>query len=350
MDASFRTDDDKLARAGTRSGFVAAVILFGIAKGVPADEMEGATGMSLQDLVDPDTRLPDSALGAAWRLLSARFSDRAIALELADAAPPTAFGTLAQALHYASTHREALEMVVRYHKVLSGGLQMELQPSDGALALVFAHSQDAVDEGVGSEAALALTTRMSRELLGLGDCLLRVEFEHPLRYPTPKAFEDWFRAPVQFEANRNAVVFDATALGRAPMPANPQMVRYIEAHLDLVCERLRQRIADAPLDSVRAAIASLARQSKFGAEDVANAVGMSVRTLQRHTSKHGASLRELIDEAREASASRLLADRRLSIDEVAFLVGYSDDRAFRRAFQRWTGTSPAAFRQELSGV
>ncbi|MBV1861952.1 MAG: AraC family transcriptional regulator ligand-binding domain-containing protein, partial [Nannocystaceae bacterium] len=311
MDASFRTDDDKLRRAGTRSGFVAAVVLFGIAKGVPTEEMEAAIGMTLKDLVDPDARLPDAVLGAAWRKLNERFADSAIALELADAAPPTAFGPLAQALHYASTHREALETVVRYHKVLSGGLQMELQVDDLEVAMVFAHSLDAVDAGLGSEAAVALATRMSRDLLGLDQSLVRIEFQHPARGRTAEAFAAWFGVPVRFEATRNAVVFGADGLGEPPIPPNPDMYRYIEAHLDLVCERLRQHIADAPLDRVRAAIAARARESKFGADDVAGEVGMSVRTLQRYTAKHGASLRELIDEAREASASRLLADRRL---------------------------------------
>ncbi|MGH1340774.1 MAG: AraC family transcriptional regulator ligand-binding domain-containing protein [Nannocystales bacterium] len=346
MDAPIRTDDDKLRRAGTRSGFVAAVVLFGLAKGVSQAQMREATGMGLEDLVDPDARVPDAVLGAAWNALGSQHPHRPIALDFADAAPPTVFGALAQAVHFAATHLDALHTIVRYHKVLSGGLQVRLEPGESTLAMVFAHSQDAFDAGLGSEAALGLAARMTQEILGLRGALSRVEFAHPLRYATAAPFERWFGAPVVFEAQRNAVVFDAASLGVAPPAPNADMARFIAAHLDLVCERLRSRVADAPLDRVREAIAQQARKSAFGADDIATAVGMSVRTLQRYTRKHGASLRDLIDEAREASASRLLADERLSIDEVAFLVGYSDDRAFRRAFQRWTGKSPAAFRQE----
>ena len=354
MDAPIRTTDDKLARAGTRSGFVAAVMLFGLAKGVPRDAMEAATGLGLADLVDPDRRLPDAVLGAAWTALAARFPDHPIALDFADAAPSSAFGTVAQAVQFAPTHLAALETVARYHKVLSGGLWLGLETAGDTVAMVFEHSQDTVDQGVGSEAALGIAARMSREVLGLEDAIARIEFAHPLRYASDAPFHAWFGVPVLFDAPRNAVVFHAQRLSAPPSPPDPDLSRYIAAHLDQVRDPLLAQIADAPLDRVRQAIAELARKSCFGADDVAQALGMSVRTLQRYTRKHGASLRDLLDEAREASARRLLADDRLSVDEVAFLVGYSDDRAFRRAFQRWTGQSPAQFRQrggsEVSGL
>ncbi|MEM6994378.1 MAG: AraC family transcriptional regulator ligand-binding domain-containing protein [Myxococcota bacterium] len=348
MDAPFRTDDAKLTRAGTRSGFATAVVLFGLAKGVPREEMERATGLRLADLVDADARVPDSVLGAAWRAIGARFADPMIALEMAAAAPAGALGPLAQAVEYSATRRDALETIVRYQKVLSGGLDVRLRDDGERVSMVFSHSQDLVDEGLGAEAALGLTARMGREVLGLDGAIERIEFAHPIREALPHdAYETWFGAPVRFAVGRNAVVFERAALLEPLQRPDAEMYGYISAHLDLVQAGLLERIADAPLDRVREAIAAQARRSRYGAEDVAQALGMSVRTLQRHTQKHGASLRALLDEAREASATKLLADPRLSIEEVAFVVGYSDDRAFRRAFQRWTGKSPAAFRKRL---
>ena len=78
---------------------------------------------------------------------------------------------------------------------------------------------------------------------------------------------------------------------------------------------------------------------------LARTLGVSLRGLQRLASEHGASVRALIEAAREAAARQLLGDAKRSIDEVAEMVGYADRRAFVRAFKRWTGQTPAASRR-----
>ncbi len=345
MDDDHGTEHVKLERAGTRTSVVSAVMLFGLSKGIPMAEMIAATGVSMESLVDPEGRLPDEALGSAWRLIGARFVGQPVALEMAAAAPMSVFGPLAQAARFSPTRRALLSLFSRYDKVLSGGLNMSIIDSDGTTALVLDHRLDAVDGGHGAEAALALGTRIGRDLLGIHEDVLRIEFAHTPSAPTA-AYEAWFGAPLRVDRGRNAVVFDTEALEKAPAQTNPQMYQFIEAHLALVEQRLLDRVRDEPLDQVRAHLAALAHRSDYSAESLARRMGMSVRTLQRFTAKHGTSLRSLIEEAREANARRLLSDARLSVDEVAFLLGYSDDRAFRRAFKRWTGMTPAGLRAQ----
>ena len=69
--------------------------------------------------------------------------------------------------------------------------------------------------------------------------------------------------------------------------------------------------------------------------------------LQRHVASHGTTLRTLLDETREEHGRQLLADPRLSVEEVAFVLGYADERSFRRAFKRMSGSTPAQFRRSL---
>ena len=69
---------------------------------------------------------------------------------------------------------------------------------------------------------------------------------------------------------------------------------------------------------------------------------------EEHQVPDGLSVRALIDQTREANARALLGDRSLSLDDVAFLLGYSNESALRRAFKRWTGETPSAFRRTLS--
>jgi AraC-like DNA-binding protein len=72
---------------------------------------------------------------------------------------------------------------------------------------------------------------------------------------------------------------------------------------------------------------------------------MSARTLQRRLSAAGLSYQELLDVVRRETAEKCMMDSSLSIGEVAYLVGYSEPAAFHRAFKRWTGITPQAFRE-----
>jgi AraC-like DNA-binding protein len=78
---------------------------------------------------------------------------------------------------------------------------------------------------------------------------------------------------------------------------------------------------------------------------VARRMGMSERTLQRRLAEHGATFQTVVTQARQDAAEALLRADAHSIVDVAFLTGFADQTAFTRAFKRWTGTTPAAYRQ-----
>ena len=77
---------------------------------------------------------------------------------------------------------------------------------------------------------------------------------------------------------------------------------------------------------------------------VAKALGVSARTLQRQLRDERTSFAAVLAQLRQELAPSLLRDGRLAVSEVAFLLGYEDPSAFRRAFRRWFGRSPRAFR------
>lgn len=80
------------------------------------------------------------------------------------------------------------------------------------------------------------------------------------------------------------------------------------------------------------------------AEDVADALALSARTLHRRLHAEGASLRELKEEARIELAKRALARGRAPIKRVAHATGFRNEKSFSRAFRRWTGETPSGFR------
>jgi len=100
-------------------------------------------------------------------------------------------------------------------------------------------------------------------------------------------------------------------------------------------------------ERVRGAVATLLadRARNPGVQRVADRLATSVRTLQRRLHASGVTYAEVLQEQRCAAARRLLTDRTQAIADVARTLGYSDPAHFTRAFQRWTGSSPSAFRR-----
>jgi len=328
-----------------RASFVAGTAMFARAQGVPMERIAEATGLRQEDLLDPEGWLPETIVPAIWRLLAKACPGRAISLEMAKVAPLSMFGPLAYSCRHAPNLRKLLENFVRYRIVMSDRLHMELEEAPDEVWMRVHHPMDAFDGGLAAEMGLALSTRFGRTYMNADERgLRRVELAHAPHGPKT-AYEEFFRVPVVFEQPSNALVFEPRSLEQTPKQADPNLFRFIQDHLDQVRARLTTDTKADPLSEIRDAITHNAERSEYGAEALARRVGMSLRKLQRIVADHDTSVRALLEEVREANAHQLLGDRRLSIEEVSFLLNYSDDRAFRRAFKRWTGTTPAQVRR-----
>lgn len=346
MHARERTLRDRPRRPGVRASVVASTVGVAIAHGVPMERIGDATGLTAADLADPEGWLPEAVLPPVWRLLAEACPGRAIAIEMAASAPMSFFGPLVHVCRHAADLRAVLRAFARYRFVLSDNLHIELAELPGEAQLRMHHPLDAAEAGRGAEMGFGVAVRLGREIMGEDPGLLRVELRHAAPGPA-RAYEDFFGAPVLFERPRNMLVIRPEALDRPTRHPDAELCRFIQRHLDEALARLRppERVEPEPLAQVREAVARNAERAEYGADALARSLGMSLRNLQRLVRAHGTHVRVLLEEAREASARQLLGDRRLSVEEVSFLLGYSDDRAFRRAFKRWTGRSPAEARR-----
>jgi len=87
---------------------------------------------------------------------------------------------------------------------------------------------------------------------------------------------------------------------------------------------------------------------EFSEEDLASDLHMSRRSLQRRLAEADASYQSLVDDTRRDMALRYIEDPAKSATDITFLVGYSQQSAFTRAFRRWTGMSPSEYRASKS--
>ncbi|MEM7152011.1 MAG: AraC family transcriptional regulator ligand-binding domain-containing protein [Myxococcota bacterium] len=338
---------DDAIQPGMSGTVVTATVLFALAHDMSHDEVATTTGLSMAELTAADARFPNEVVSKIWRRMLELNPGEALPLKMAASTPLSFLGPLAFGAQYAEDLRQALDVFLRFRTVLSSELAAGLEVSERRAQLWFRHPTDRDDRGAAAMVGLALGMRFVDEVIGMKDALEGVSFAFP---PIGSAaqYQAYFGVPVAFEAADNALVFDAAELSTAPRTRDPKLFDYIQRHLDLARERLLVRgEKDDGLAPLRAALADNAARSEYGAEALAKRMGMSLRVLQRHVASHGTTLRTLLDETREEHGRQLLADPRLSVEEVAFVLGYADERSFRRAFKRMSGSTPAQFRRSL---
>ena len=111
--------------------------------------------------------------------------------------------------------------------------------------------------------------------------------------------------------------------------------------------QLAERDAQAAIaDRVRAVLIDLLPAGDASADAVCRQLGLSKRSLQRKLSAEGESFQSVLDATRSMLAMRYLHKGSMSVEEISYLLAYQDPNSFYRAFQGWTGMTPAAARSQ----
>jgi AraC-like DNA-binding protein len=191
------------------------------------------------------------------------------------------------------------------------------------------------------DAAIVTICRVLRLCAGPSAVPLKVTLPYRGEAP-PEAYREALGCPVEFDAEHVAMIFDAQLAARPVLTGNPELAA--EA------DRLSARYIDGLLpDSAAARVRSLLLKAMpsgdIDQEQIASALNQSPSTLQRRLRKEGTSYQQLLDATRRELALEYLRDGRQSLADITFLLGFSDQSNFTRAFRRWTGKTP---RQYLS--
>ena len=127
------------------------------------------------------------------------------------------------------------------------------------------------------------------------------------------------------------------------MSGDSQLLKILTAHAD---DLLAERHSVTGLQSMVAnQLASLLPSGESRAAVVARQLGMSTRSFTRHLAEEGTTFAEILEQLRRRLAARYLADERMSVQQTAWLLGYSEVGAFNHAYKRWTGTAPRRVRK-----
>ncbi len=158
------------------------------------------------------------------------------------------------------------------------------------------------------------------------------------------AYREYLGIEIQ-EGTRQSVTFSAEDASRPFLTANEPMWEIFEASLGRRLAELDETATTA--DRVRGALLELLPAGRTSVQDMSNALGVPIRTLQRRLREEEASFRSVLNETRKDLALYYLKSSRLHIGEVSFLLGFESPNSFSRAFHSWTSESPRQARSSL---
>ncbi|RYX93151.1 MAG: AraC family transcriptional regulator [Comamonadaceae bacterium] len=267
--------------------------------------------------------------------------------------PWGSYGMLARASLTSPNLGVAVKRWCRHHGLLTGDLQLTLDiVNTGGNAVATVAIEERTDLASHGEAAREFSlVHVLRNIHGLASWYIdsriplqgaRFPFARP---PHADAYRHMFPGPVAFDAARAEIRFDARYLAMPLRRDEKALQQMLQRALPLtVLQYRRDRLL---VQQVRQALAAHPDKTHNAAE-LAALLNLSPRTLHRQLKEESASLQQIKDEVRRDRAMDLLHRTRRPLKQVAAAVGFLNEKSFIRAFQTWTGTSPAQFRMNAA--
>jgi AraC-like DNA-binding protein len=315
-----------------------------VSRGADRAELLARAAIDPTCFSDPDARVAAPSYYALIEAAAELTRDPFFAVRYLENITPDAIGAVGYLAVSSATLGQSLRRIIRYHRVLAEQERFSMRV-EGELAIFELESWGPAREAHAHIAEMYAydCTALAARLTGAEIDVRAIRFRHAARAPIDR-YEAIFGHAPQFERGHNRFEIAASDLERPMLRADEGLVRVLEPNVERTLGALPEE-EPKMADRVRAALAHTLCDGEPELKSIAAGMRMSTRTLQRRLEAEGASFVDLVDEVRRARALEWIrADR--SLAEISFLLGYSEPRAFYRAFRRWTGRTPSDWRRE----
>lgn len=304
-----------------------------------------AASIADEDLRDPDARIPLAAEIAMWQTIAKLVTEPGFGIHAAAPFALRRMGLVGYLASFSATLRGAMHRVERYAAAFTDAVVFRLHEGGPDAAFLVRHPALGRDHSLAQDYSLTAILQASRELTGVQVVPTEVSFTYG-RPSTILPHREFFRCPLRFAAPTARIVFHRPDLDLPVARADEVVAGYLSKYAEQVLAA--QVRGDTMQHALRAAIWAVLGDGRPSLARVAAAMRLRPRTLQRRLAAEGTSLHKETEAIRKTMAMATLRDRELSIDDIAYLLGFSEPSAFFRAFKRWTGTTPQRFRRGRS--
>ena len=288
-------------------------------------------------------RISNRSVDRLWELITRSIKDPCMGLRMAEHWHPSYLNALGYSWLASSTLLEALNRLVRYIHIVTETIELELDESEGELDLIINYNSTVGEFPQRSDAKLAVFMAMCRANFGDELRPVRVSFKHAP--PTcAEQYHDFFNSLVLFNQPLNIITFNLKDTSQKLTGANPYLAEINDKVVIKYISRLKK--SDI-IERTKTIIADNLSSGNVSNKMVAKKLFMSVRSFQRALEKTNVTYRGILAEIRQELAEGYINNPAIELQEVAYLLGFTEYSVFSRAFKQWTGTSPAQVRALL---
>ena len=328
---------DRQVRMANLSGFASYVR----ARGAEPRAILEDCGVEPARFRDPDQYIDCQSLVDVLEHCSRHFDDSLFGLRLAELQEPDVYGCVTALCRSAAVFRQAVQSFIEYLPVIhSPASVLDLVESRETAELRWSVRTDLGANGQAFYQAMMLNLKLLRALGGPGFRPSYIDLAVDVRKKDVPEIERRIGCRLHGRAAVNAMGFPAAVLDQPVGTCNPLLFRLLGGYLERVKAASRTTVVERVEDYIRGALPL----GNCSIDRCADKLGTSIRSLQARLAESGVRFSAVLERERGALACGYLETGRLTLDEVAARLGYSEQSSFGRAFKRWTGSTPRRFR------
>lgn len=335
-----------MTEATVSAGYAKSLLDFAVSRGADARRLLMRAGIAAEALADQDDRIALTSYVTLMRAAKDDVGDPALALEYGAASDFRAFSVVGLISHASANMTEALIQLNRYGRLvvdvadIADGPRFNLSTVNGQRWMEDrrANPNDfpEMTESTWSRFIVATRRDFPEHIYALEAHVTHAAPAYRARY------EELWQVPVTFSSHWNAIRSDLAWEHVQIQPDNRYVFGVLTERGDALLAELEN--AKTLRGRVEALIMPILHTGDVSVETIAAKLSTSRQTLYRNLKDEGVTFEQVLDALRHRMALDYIAAKKVSVNETAYLVGFSDPASFSRAFKRWTGKSPRAYR------
>ncbi len=317
------------------------------AEGVDSKQVLIRAGLNPTHLTDPNARYSFPAVTHLWKTAAQVTGDPCFGFKAASFWHPTTLHALGYTWLASDSLGEALLRAARYVRIANTAMTAEFEETDSGYCFTMDMAKDwrgiqPADEAI--DASIALILDMCRHCFGADLHPTLIEVSRPKISQCAKRYEQLFNSPVHYSSKRTAIYFNKVDITQRLPTGNAELARTNEK---IIVDYLARLDKNNITTQVKSKLLELLPGGHFTEDAIIQSLHLSQRTLQRKLKEEGTTFKELLDETRRELAKEYVNDTSLSFSEITYLLGFSEQSNFTRAFKRWQGQSPSVYREQM---
>ena len=293
---------------------------------------------------NPSARINVEHMDKVWEQAVKLIDDPTFGVKMVQYWHPSMMGALGYAWLVSSSLRKAMHRIDRYIHTVSEGLETKLEDTPAGLRLSFYIVDSIKIQPQQHTLIIAVIMHMCR--FNFGDELVATDVR--LARPEPedkKDILDFFRTDVHFDSEVDSITIARADADSDLVSANKQIALM---HDEMLMRYLVEIKKGDIVQQVQSIILDNLPDGQVTDRLVASELNLSERSMQRRLKEHQTTFRFLLDGVREMVAKQYIENPMNRMSDIAFLLGFSEQSAFSRAFKKWTGKSPVEYRNSLN--